>query len=557
VPNKNLITPDRAVLACLALTVAVYCRTLRYDFILDDVPLIMMNDSLSSWHNWKTVLTSHIFSAYGGYAQAIHYRPVYIFWLMANRQLFGMVLPWWHLTSILLHLGSVVLVYQLALKLVRAPWTAVLSAFIFALLPIHVESVAYVAVSTDLLVSFFLLASLLFYLRFRETNSVGTYLFSITAAALAMFSKESAALFPIALISYEFLAVHPTAPDRARRMLGSAPFFAIVTLYFLVRTFLFGAHIAPGSGLGFWAAIGHAPLVSLVYLRNLLCPFGLSFFYPSDWILRWTALRAAGVLVMLFAIVAAWFLLRREHRISFLWMAIFLLPALAGIFAFVPEDWVHDRHMYLGSTVFCIILASLVTQTKLPRQWAIAAASGLLGMFLVLTSTNIPRFHDDLTLYESALKVAPDSQLAHTFYAFSLSSYGHKQESLREFQRNTEMFPSGLAFERYGEELVSNGRGQDAAVEFANGLRLERKPTWLRAQILYRLALLENGISHPASAEVHLREALLITPDAVNYHTVLAASLRAQGRPHEADKEMRLEEAADRQYLKDPPALRQ
>src|SRR5438270_12121538 len=100
--------------------------------VLDDVPLILMNETLSSWHNGTKAFTTQIFTADGNDV-AIHYRPVYVLWLMLNRQLFGMVLPWWHLTSIILHALATVLVYLLALKTVREPWTAVLSAVLFAL----------------------------------------------------------------------------------------------------------------------------------------------------------------------------------------------------------------------------------------------------------------------------------------------------------------------------------------------------------------------------------------------------------------------------------------
>src|ERR1700724_4479008 len=106
---------------------------------------------------------------------AVHYRPVYILWQMLNEQIFGSVLPWWHVPSLLLHLGVIFLVYQVGLKLLKERWTAALAALLFAFHSIHVESVSYVTASTDLLVTLFALISLLCYSEFRAESASPIY----------------------------------------------------------------------------------------------------------------------------------------------------------------------------------------------------------------------------------------------------------------------------------------------------------------------------------------------------------------------------------------------
>src|ERR1700722_6381256 len=136
------------MLGGLLVAAAVYCRDLRYDFILDDVPLVLMNQTIGSWRNWKIAFTKDIFFARSSGlpigVSAVHYRPVYVLWLMLNQHLFGAVLPWWHLSSLLLHIGVTCLVYQLSAQLLNDRWTGVLAALLFAWHPIHVESVSYV-----------------------------------------------------------------------------------------------------------------------------------------------------------------------------------------------------------------------------------------------------------------------------------------------------------------------------------------------------------------------------------------------------------------------------
>src|SRR5262249_6911933 len=158
--------------------------------------------------NWKLLFVSHISSS-TALAQvfpttpAIHYRPIYMLWLMVTSKLTGVSTPWLHLFCLLLHLIVVVLVYKLAQRMFVAPWAAALCALLFAFHPIHVESVAYISASADILMAFFFLTSCLCYLRFREGGSTAWWIPSILFAALAMLSKENGAMIPWALVAYE------------------------------------------------------------------------------------------------------------------------------------------------------------------------------------------------------------------------------------------------------------------------------------------------------------------------------------------------------------------
>src|SRR4051812_44229489 len=96
--RNSRFTPDRAVLLGVLATAALYLRDLRYDFILDDVPLILMNQTIASWRNWKMLFTHHIFYSPDPQVPVqftVHYRPVYMLWLTLNQALFGAVVPWW------------------------------------------------------------------------------------------------------------------------------------------------------------------------------------------------------------------------------------------------------------------------------------------------------------------------------------------------------------------------------------------------------------------------------------------------------------------------------
>jgi len=494
----------------------------------------------------------------------VHYRPIYRLWQLANAQVFGFVIPWWHLTSLLLHLCVVFLVYVLGVKLLKDRWTAALAAALFAVHPIHAESVAYVTASTDLLVTLFSLVSLLAYFRFREEGaSLASYIVSVVAAAMAMLSKETAVMFPFLLVAYELLretrADVPQAKSRLRPLAWTLPFFAVVGASVAVRSFLFGLNTGPGPGGSRLAAFLDMPLVSIVYLRNLVWPFRLSFFYPSEWGSHWTLARGAAVAFALTTTVLLWRQFRESKamRLQLVWAAILFAPAALGVYAFVREDWVHDRHMYLASAPICLIAAALLTHPKWPAKYATIASVAAVAILLAALAVQIPRFSDDATIYESALKVAPRSFLAHSYYGEALWNYGRKDEAIREFKFVTELSPqSSTAHERYGAALAEIGRDDEAQSEFEAALRCVPSSPKFRAFLLSETAELELKHLEFSAAAGHMSEAVKLAPDALNYHALLAQALSHEGQAQEAETEMRLEAGVRRQIAQEERAAR-
>jgi protein O-mannosyl-transferase len=560
--SPSRITPDRAVLAGLLLTAAIYCRDLKYDFILDDIQLILINQATASWHNLKLIFTRDAFFTQGPVVPvataALHYRPVFMLWLMLNQQLFGSVIPWWHLTSLLLHLGVTFLVYRVGLKLFQQEWTAALAALLFAFHPIHVESVSYVSASTDLLVTLFLLISFLCYARFRDDETSPAYLAgAVLTAGLAMLSKETAAMFPWVLVAYEALREKPPGEGRKwSRFAWTLPFFGLIAAYMMVRTMLFGHNLGPGPGGSRLAALADAPLVLLAYLRNLLWPIRLSFFYPVEWSSQWTLLRGVAIVLLGFLMALLWnhYGDRREVRLQLLWTAILFLPALFAVSTFLKEDWVHDRHMYLVSVPISMVAAGVLTDPKLPRKFSILLGSLVLLVISLLTAIQLPRFRDGISIYASALKVAPRNSLAHRYYAFALTSYGHYEDAFREYRITEELRPNDPAsYESYAEALSMVGLDDQAATEYAKALQKSPGVTPDRAFLLYRLATIKLKDADPAQSERYLREAIRIAPDALNYHAVLADALRRQGLAREADEQMLVEAAVEKSSLNSSP----
>jgi protein O-mannosyl-transferase len=548
-------TPERGLLLTMLIVAATYWRDLSYDFLLDDLPLIMMNPTITSWGNWKTIFLTDIFySPYSPPVLSLHYRPLYMFWLMLNHQLFGMVLPWWHLTSLLLHLLVTVLVYQLSVKFLKKRWLAALAAALFALHPIHTESVAYVAASSDLLVALFSIAALLFYFRFREGGGHASYLIaSVCSTAAAMLCKESAGMLPWMLVAYEALRdrqkneLHPS-----KRYVWTLPHFAVVAGYLALRTRMFGLNTGPGPGGNRLAALADIPLVVLIYLRNLLFPTRLSFYYPAEWSARWTAWRGFAVVLVLWAVVFIW-KRHKEHsgtRILLSWTAILLVPPALAVSTFVRDEWVHDRHMYMASIPLCILITSLLADLRLPTKLFVVASSGILLLLAADTYYQVPRFKDEASVYASALQVAPRNATLHSYYAQALWKYRLHEQALEEFRKVIELQPDSLSsYEEYASSLWEIGRRDEALPEYQEALLRAPAGSSRYGFLLYRIGSVESELSKLDAAAGHLRKAIEIAPTALNYHSALSEVLRKQGQTREADEELRIEATNRRQFL--------
>lgn len=543
------ITPDRAVLLGASVAALAYLQDVRYDFIMDDVPLILLNETITSWRNWKSAFVTHVFSGQDSLAGGpgmIHYRPVFTLWQMLNEQLFGSVIPWWHISSLLLHVVATFLVYQLGVKLLKEPWTAALAALLFAAHPIHAESVAYVAASTDLLAAVFLLISFLAYSQYREQSASPAYFVaSVFAAALAMLSKETAGMFPGMLVAYEAAReIPPSTRQNWKRFFWTAPFFAVAVAYVAARSLLFGASAPPGPGGSRLSTLADMPLVLLAYLRNFLWPPSLSFFYPAAWWSQWTFLEAAAIVVAASAAVVLWTRYRDRSgiRLQLLWAALLFVPPLLALFAFGREDWVHDRQMYLASIPICLIAAAILTDGAWPQKASIIASSAIFAALLIALAFTVPRFRDNNAIFASALEVAPRSLPLHIHYGTALAGYGRSEEACREFRIATELAPrSPNAHEWYGSTLADLGRDDEAMAEYRKAATLASQSAPLRAYILSRMAELELKHSEYPAAAAHLRDAVQLAPNAVSYHGLLAQVLSHEGLTTEAQEQTQLE----------------
>ena len=362
--GKKSLKDDREALKFLALFLLAclpYANTLFASFVYDDHYQIVENPYVHSFRYLPKIFGTTVWSFQGAQGTTNYFRPMMSFGYLLFYQIAGAVPFSFHLANVVLHALVVLLVFCV-LRRLSGERIALIAAGLFALHPIHTESVAWIAGVTDLELALFYLLAFLLYLRLEDPASG----FGIRAAmcasfALALLSKEQAITLPVLATLFEHFYREDRETTSVRQKLSRyAPLWATVVVYLTVRGILLGgiASIAARPGVS-WYEIGLSA-ISLIgaYLWKLLWPMQLSAFYvfhKSSHLMDGSVLF--GLLGLFSCGIIFALLWRRARIISFSLVFLFLPlgPVLnarwmsASVFA--------ERYLYMPSIGFCWLLA--------------------------------------------------------------------------------------------------------------------------------------------------------------------------------------------------------
>jgi 4-amino-4-deoxy-L-arabinose transferase-like glycosyltransferase len=534
------------IVVVLALTFAVYIPTLRYQFVHDDRGQIVENPAVHSWHAVPTYFTSHVWAAVMPEELGNYYRPLFLLWLRINDAVFGNQAWGWHLTTILSHVLTTLLVYLLAWRLGIGSDGALLAALIFGLHPAHIEAVAWISGVTEPLLGIFLIASFLSYVQSRVegARALKWKAISLVLFALAMLEKETALILPGLLLVYEWIfGVEWGRPLEVRRILtwcGGAlgkiwPYFFLVALYVPARIYALKGFNHPVTPLSTGLLLFTWPSLMGFWVRHLIWPAGLSTFYDFPAVVHPTlrnfilpAIFDVCVGLALFACVRS----SRPAAFFAVWLVLPLIPLL-NLRVFVANDFAHDRYLYLPSVGLAVLMAMLLKKAcwRSPRWLGIPASLLAAGLCLTAalsygTITESSYFRDNLTFYAYNLTKAPHNPDAEANYATVLAEGGQYGPALEKFLDVVNRHPNhwaatyDLAFTYY-----KMGNMPEAEKYFLQAMRINpNKPD----EYLY-LGMTRFKSGRPAEAIACVRQAIAICPTGFAYHFALGVMLKTQG----------------------------
>lgn len=462
--------PHAATLAGLA--IAVYANTLGNGFIGDDKIQLLRNPLLTDIGNIPRLLSSSVWSILG--ISGNYYRPVQFLLYLLIYQCGGSSPAAFHLFMIALHAANTVLLYFLVRRMAQ-PWIALVAAALFAVHPIHTETVNWVAALPDLAVTTLVLAGILWFARQGAAPRHAAIAGHGCIYLLALLTKETGVMLLPLYAGYEFFYMR----HRWKEFRSNVGFYgglaAALVVYLAMRVHALGG-LAPGQQTFFHLSDGAFALSAVVtaaqYLWALLWPANLNYFH----VFHPTETLTAGFVIsaVVLAAVAAAFFRTRSALIAYgiFWVALTLAPALnlTGI----GQNVFAERYLYLPSAAFCWMAACawnrLFERHRAPA-W-IAAAVVLLAGSVATTARNRD-WHDDFTLLSRTLRQSPTSGWLHNSMAGVYVERNQFEQALDEERLAVRYEPRSPVFHKNLGNILLTKDPRAAIAEFKTLVALE------------------------------------------------------------------------------------
>ncbi len=427
-----------------------------------------------------------------------NWHPLTIISLALDRALWGLNPLGYHLTNAVFHSSNTLLVCLLAAGLVRAGLgdgdelagkkavaAGLVTALLFGLHPLHVESVAWVSERKDVLSTFFFLLALLSYLSYvrgpakGQGRGAGWYAATLLFFAFGLLSKPMVITLPVVLL---ILDVYPlerlTRAAIARAVIEKVPFFALSGASAAVTVWAQktgGAILSTGT-YPLATRLFVAVRASIFYLYKMILPFGLAPYYPRPTHIHTLSLEYAGSLAA-FVIISAFCALaykrQKLYAAAWLFYLVTLLPVI-GIVQ-VGGQAAADRYTYLpGLAPFFLagVGASLLYRRRALFTAVVAVVAFVLA---VLTVNQITVWRNSVTFWSYEIKMYPRSvPIAYINRAMAYEDAGRLKEALADYDRALEL-NSGYAplYNNRGLVLNSLGRYQEAITDFTRAIELD------------------------------------------------------------------------------------
>ena len=456
------------------------------------------------------------------------------FWL--EWRLWGMNPTGYRAVNLALHAIGSILAWRVGRRL-GVPW-AWLGAILFAVHPVTVASVAWIAELKNCLSLALHAAALLLWLRFDDTGRRGWYAASLVAFALALTAKTSTVVLPVLLLAFAWW--RRGRIDR-RDVARAAPFFLLAVAMGLVT--LWRQTSGPGvpgddDADGLLSRIAASGWAAWFYLSKALVPVRLAMLYPR-WtvdpatVTAWLPLAALGAAALgIHRLDPRW---RRPLAMGLGCYLVSLGPVL-GIFPmwFRRYSLVSDHLQYLALPAITMLVAAGLGRSATAEGWRHVAAGVAAVLVLGCTALTWERssvFTSTVTLMQDSLSKSPDSWTAHTNLGAALGSLGRPQEAIPHYEAALRLRPTSFqAHNNLAAVLFQLGRPQEAIPHYQEAVRINPDVAEIHSNLGVALALLGKI----PEATGHFQEVVRLAPSSAEAHNNLGYMLAIQGRLVEA-----------------------
>lgn len=526
-----------------AAAIGIYAQTGCYGVVLWEE-----TQAIADYHDGFTI--ENIKRAFGGPSTnmaATGWGPVSFVACMIDAELFGGNPGPRHLVNLLLHAGSAVLLFLVLVQSTRQSWPSGFVALLFAVHPLNVESVAWLAVHDTSLSTFFIMLGLAAYLAYTRQPGLIRYLPVMLCLLLGLMSKPTIVFFPCLLILLDYWPLRRPywgAPRRIKSAIFATPVLEKIPLFFLaflwvVATRFFYNHsvfakleiapvFSPSSVLSFLPSI---PVSYVSYIGKVFYPVRLvpDRLAPP----HCSSLSQAAFSLILLAVITglAFMLARRRHRYALMGWLWFILAMFPGVVMNAAKNAViSDRYAYIGTIGLFIAVVWSVREIILQFHWkkkvVYVVCVSVIPVFMVMSWHQAQHWQNSTTMLKNAIRLFPDHQTLYAQLGDRFYADGQKPEALAAYFKALQLAPaSPPLYNSIGVVQRSMGNIDEAIVSFKKALELGGG-----YMAYYNLgnAFLDEGKVHQAIG--CFKEALQINPSLPNTHNALAIALAYNGQ---------------------------
>jgi protein O-mannosyl-transferase len=516
----------------LLLILFCYWQIYHADFInFDDSLYVTNNEYVKEGLAAKSICWA--FSSF----DIANWHPITMMSHMLDYQLFGMNASGHHLMNVLFHAGNTLLLFLAFRMMTGALWRSAAIAFLFAMHPLHVESVAWVSERKDVLSTFFMLLSLIAYISYAKKQGGAKYLLAFLLFVLALMSKPMVVTFPFLLMLLDYWPLgrfngdplnnyrNPENRKHLWRLIREKIPFLLMSIIISIVTYIAQSQTGAVSSLKtlpLLIRITNSINSYVLYIVHTLFPFNLSIFYPLvSGIPLWQTVCSACFIVL--ATCLAWRLRQRcpFYPVGWLWYLGSLVPVI-GIVQ-VGMQAMADRYTYIPLIGIFMVLVWLLPDMRRQRKGAVLFEGlALLCVALVLigsTRNQVGSWANTMSVFSRADAAIDRNILAKLQMAGQYAQMGKQDEARNQFEELLRITPNNItALHNYGIFLINSEHYDEGIKYLREALRLQ--PTSVTVHNSLAQALWQKGKTE--EAEKLLRASLILKPDNPDTHSYLA-----------------------------------
>src|SRR6266403_4794117 len=545
---KSRVTDLLVCVGLVAATWAVFGQAAHFDFLnFDDNGYVTENPHVRAGLTGDSVAWAFTAVDY------FYWQP--LTWLshMLDCQLFGLNAGRHHLTNLILHTISLLLLFLVLKQMTGAFWQSAFVAGVFAIHPLHVESVAWIAERKDVLSAVFFMLTLAAYARYARAPSAPRYLLVALLFAFGLMSKPMLVTLPFVLLLLDYLPLgrlggqKSEVGSRLRRLITEKiPLFALSALSCIATLLAQRQGTGAIDQLPFLWRLNNTFVSYFTYIWQMLWPGGLAVFYPHpNNRLPLVEVTVAIAFLVGFSLLAIYLRRTRPYLVTgWFWYLGMLVPVIGLVQ--VGEQAHADRYTYLPQIGLYIMIAwtvgNLLSEpTPRARRALVGVASALAIVSLgVLAFGQASYWKNSETLWNHSLAVTGENDVAHNNLGFLFLRRGELDKAISQFQaaldirsRNTETHYSlgaALIQSNLGNALARKQLWDEAIDHLQEAVRL--RPDYADAYFNLGSVLFQQGRIDQAIAQ--WQKALAIRPRDAEAHRNVASALRKQGNVKEA-----------------------